>query len=170
MYAPSEPNGRCEAERVGFEPTVEGTSTTVFETAPIGRSGTSPMLSIITKSRWNYQEAVFNLENPANNYGGVSAVTGLGFRRSRLMRNCRDLFNPCRFRLFTRKEAGYFRSAHRAFALRHPSAAFRYFNSTILDRSFCATFDAIGFKIHRISSLLQNMAYRHILTPLSRFL
>jgi hypothetical protein len=30
------------AERVGFEPTVEEASTTVFETAPIGRSGTSP--------------------------------------------------------------------------------------------------------------------------------
>jgi hypothetical protein len=30
------------AERVGFEPTVTKLATTVFETAPIGRSGTSP--------------------------------------------------------------------------------------------------------------------------------
>ena len=30
------------AERVGFEPTVVTRATTVFETAPIGRSGTSP--------------------------------------------------------------------------------------------------------------------------------
>ena len=30
------------AERVGFEPTVTTSATTVFETAPIGRSGTSP--------------------------------------------------------------------------------------------------------------------------------
>jgi hypothetical protein len=30
------------AERVGFEPTVTTKATTVFETAPIGRSGTSP--------------------------------------------------------------------------------------------------------------------------------
>ncbi len=30
------------AERVGFEPTVVARTTTVFETAPIGHSGTSP--------------------------------------------------------------------------------------------------------------------------------
>ena len=35
------------AERVGFEPTVDTRSTTVFETAPFGRSGTSPV-------RWMY--------------------------------------------------------------------------------------------------------------------
>ena len=39
------------AERVGFEPTVARRTTTVFETAPIGRSGTSPMGQIITESR-----------------------------------------------------------------------------------------------------------------------
>jgi hypothetical protein len=33
------------AERVGFEPTVTTRATTVFETAPIGRSGTSPILT-----------------------------------------------------------------------------------------------------------------------------
>jgi hypothetical protein len=31
-----------QAERVGFEPTVGARPTTVFETAPIGHSGTSP--------------------------------------------------------------------------------------------------------------------------------
>ncbi len=31
------------AERVGFEPTVTTRATTVFETAPIGHSGTSPI-------------------------------------------------------------------------------------------------------------------------------
>ncbi len=30
------------AERVGFEPTVTNKATTVFETVPIGHSGTSP--------------------------------------------------------------------------------------------------------------------------------
>jgi hypothetical protein len=30
------------AERVGFEPTVAARTTTVFETVPFGRSGTSP--------------------------------------------------------------------------------------------------------------------------------
>ncbi len=32
----------CEAERVGFEPTVTLTATTLFESAPISHSGTSP--------------------------------------------------------------------------------------------------------------------------------
>ena len=36
-----------KAERVGFEPTVTTSATTVFETAPIGHSGTSP-------NGWNY--------------------------------------------------------------------------------------------------------------------
>ena len=31
------------AERVGFEPTVETSSTTVFETVPFNHSGTSPV-------------------------------------------------------------------------------------------------------------------------------
>ena len=35
------------AERVGFEPTVTTSATTVFETAPIGRSGTSPIAQAI---------------------------------------------------------------------------------------------------------------------------
>ena len=37
----------CEAERVGFEPTVVHRATTVFETAPFNRSGTSPNDEII---------------------------------------------------------------------------------------------------------------------------
>lgn len=32
------------AERVGFEPTVRHKRTTVFETAPFNRSGTSPFI------------------------------------------------------------------------------------------------------------------------------
>ena len=36
------------AEGVGFEPTVTHKATTVFETAPIGHSGTPPQL------RWHY--------------------------------------------------------------------------------------------------------------------
>ena len=35
------------AERVGFEPTVDTRSTTVFETAPFNHSGTSPVRKII---------------------------------------------------------------------------------------------------------------------------
>ena len=37
------------AEGVGFEPTVTTGATTVFETAPIGRSGTLPDSWIITR-------------------------------------------------------------------------------------------------------------------------
>ena len=33
------------AERVGFEPTVATGTTTVFETVPFNRSGTSPMIT-----------------------------------------------------------------------------------------------------------------------------
>ena len=44
-------NLKRKAERVGFEPTVTRRTTTVFETAPIGHSGTSPMGQIITESR-----------------------------------------------------------------------------------------------------------------------
>ena len=36
------------AERGGFEPPVPMTGTAVFETAPFGRSGTSPITSIQT--------------------------------------------------------------------------------------------------------------------------
>jgi hypothetical protein len=35
------------AERVGFEPTVPHRGTTVFETAPIDRSGTSPSMGCL---------------------------------------------------------------------------------------------------------------------------
>jgi hypothetical protein len=35
------PRSLFVAERVGFEPTVTTRATTIFETAPIGRSGTS---------------------------------------------------------------------------------------------------------------------------------
>lgn len=36
------------AERVGFEPTVEKTSTTDFESAPFDRSGISPLVDIVS--------------------------------------------------------------------------------------------------------------------------
>ena len=36
-----------EAERVGFEPTVTDKATTLFESAPINHSGTSPSYSIV---------------------------------------------------------------------------------------------------------------------------
>jgi hypothetical protein len=46
---PTKPNYSCEAERVGFEPTVAQRTTTVFETAPFSHCGTSPNFKIITE-------------------------------------------------------------------------------------------------------------------------
>ena len=45
IYAPKKRTKR--AERVGFEPTVTTSATTVFETDPFGHSGTSPDAGII---------------------------------------------------------------------------------------------------------------------------
>ena len=42
-----------KAERVGFEPTVGTSPTTVFETAPFNRSGISPSARIILDYKSN---------------------------------------------------------------------------------------------------------------------
>ena len=40
-----------KAERVGFEPTVTVKATTLFESAPINRSGTSPFIDFVIFER-----------------------------------------------------------------------------------------------------------------------
>ncbi len=59
------------------------------------------------------------------------------------------LFNPIMTcSLFTREEAGYLRPANRADALRHSPAAFGDLDLSVLDLSFCAALNTIGFEIH----------------------
>ena len=46
------------AERVGFEPTIDTRSITVFETAPFNRSGISPNRKGIIHEEWGLEEKI----------------------------------------------------------------------------------------------------------------